>query len=462
MRIGKRSLDELARRWEKAAGNGAPIVREVHWDDELRGFGVRRQNDRSVSFVLKYRVKGDPRQRFLTLGEWPSVHPDSAREAARQVKEAAALGRDLVAEREVVAARLAAEAAELRRRAIPITEILNAWRATLEAERDRKAAAGISVVNERELLRLEARHLRPFVAGATVGSFDPDSLQALLDRQTGHSAALNLRTLIGRMARFARSWLLERGITVDWQRRYTVAQAKPPGRDHRYSLEEAARLWIAAGTLGRRGALVRFLLLTAGRRTECAGLRWSQIIFEHPTLGSHYELQAAHVKHKRTTRVPLSATAVALLRWLPPRETRRAGETDLVFAGRGNRPIGGWTDVRRALLRAARVPDGTLHDIRRTVVSTLGDHGWEPAVVDRLLNHAGSATMSGVMAVYQRSELWDQQRRALDAWTDLLMNEVAKASRKEPGPGSWGFTEPFQDARISRPRRPRRALSAAA
>lgn len=459
MRIGKRALDDLARRWAAARDNGGPVARDILWDDEIPGFGVRRQTTGSgCTYVLKFRVKGVPRQRFVSLGEWPAVHPDAARDEARRIKEAAAFGRDLLAERAVDRAAAAAEVEEARRRAIPLSEILDAWRAAIEVVRARKLAEGRSAVTEREYLRLEAVRLRPFLAGQTVGSFDPDSLQALLDRASGASAALNLRSLLSRFLAFARPWLVERGIRVDWRRRFEITQEKRPPRDHRYTLEEAAALWIGAGRLGRRGALVRMLLLTGLRRSEVARLRWSQAMLEDAVLGAYLELPAVAVKHRRLVRQPLSAAAVALLRWLPARESRRFGDADLVFAGRGNRPVGGWTDVRRALLKAARVPDGTLHDIRRTIVSTLADHGWEPAVVDRVLNHAAAATMPGVMAVYQRSELWEQKRRALEAWAEILLGEVARSQRQPLDREAWGLTAPFEEARIRRPRA-RRAQS---
>jgi hypothetical protein len=74
-------------------------------------------------------------------------------------------------------------------------------------------------------------------------------------------------------------------------------------------------------------------------------------------------------------------------------------------------------------------------------------------VVDRVLNHAASATLPGVMAVYQRSELWEQKRRALDAWADLLLGEVARQQRRPLDRETWGFDEPFEEARIPRPRK---------
>ena len=122
----------------------------------------------------------------------------------------------------------------------------------------------------------------------------------------------------------------------------------------------------------------------------------------------------------------------------------------LVFAGRGGKPVGGWTDIRQAVMAAAGVGEGTLHDFRRTLVSTLGDHGFDPQVADKLLNHAAASSMGGVMGVYQRSELWTKRREAIDLWTDLLMGAVAKALDQPPGPATWGFGEPFEDARIVR------------
>jgi integrase len=265
--------------------------------------------------------------------------------------------------------------------------------------------------------------------------------------------AQHIRHAINRFAAFARSWLRERGIEANWRRVYEIPQPRTLSREHRYTLEEAARIWTAAGALGRRGALVRLMLLSGLRKAEVAGLRAGYLVLDDVRLGAHMQLPAELVKNRRGTRQPLSAAAVALLRWLPPRESRRYGEADLVFAGRGNRPIGSWDLLKGELLRRAKVADGTLHDIRRTIVSTLGDHGWEPAVVDRVLNHAASATLPGVMAVYQRSELWEQKRRALDAWADLLLGEVARQQRRPLDRETWGFDEPFEEARIPRPRK---------
>jgi hypothetical protein len=72
-------------------------------------------------------------------------------------------------------------------------------------------------------------------------------------------------------------------------------------------------------------------------------------------LGPYWEQPGRLTKSKEPHRVPLAAPGVAMLRWLPPRVTKKAGPAALVFAGRGNKTVGGWTLIRRALLASADV-----------------------------------------------------------------------------------------------------------
>ena len=73
-------------------------------------------------------------------------------------------------------------------------------------------------------------------------------------------------------------------------------------------------------------------------------------------------------------------------------------------------------------------------------------------MADQLLNHSAANTMSGVMRVYQASELWTKRWEAIDLWTRLLMEEVGRL-RGLPPDAAWGFEEPFADAPIRRPER---------
>jgi integrase len=129
---------------------------------------------------------------------------------------------------------------------------------------------------------------------------------------------------------------------------------------------------IRAETLGRRGAMVRCMLLTGCKRSEAASMEWAHLRLHDAVLGPHWEQPGRLTKSKEPHRVPLSAPGLAMLRWLPLRVTERAGHAALVFAGRGNKTAGGWTLIRRALLTSAGVDTGTMHHFRRTIVSALG------------------------------------------------------------------------------------------
>ena len=314
-----------------------------------------------------------------------------------------------------------------------------------------RASRGESIEYERMILRLEAKVLRPEIGGTTAGTLDPERFQALIDlRSSSRSAANNLRAAIVRFVKFANAEMVRRGAPVRWPTRYAV-HGKARSRDSRFTIEEAARLWIAAGKLGRRGAMVRLMILTGCRRAEAQRVQWGHVVLEDPVLGAYWQQPGHLTKNHQPHRVPLSGPAVALLRWLPPRVTKHSGRSDLIFAGRGGKPVGSFQKLVVALRQASGVEAGTMHDLRRTLVSALGDHGFDAQVADALLNHAASTTMGGVMAVYQRSDFWQKRREALDLWAGLLMEAVGRIQGRPVDRVTWGFDEPFRELRIRYP-----------
>jgi len=444
MRLTKAACEALA-----AMPKGEVEGRPTFWDEQIPGFGARLNSPGHVSFVLRYRVKGEKRQRLVTLGDFPSTRAERARDEASQIKSAARLGRNLLGERQAEQERLEAERDAKARGSLPVADLLDAWRASVVAAMTAREAQGIVPRYERELLRIERATLRPAIGADTVASLDPRRFQALIRSLVSPSNARNLRAALVRFITWANDRMTLQGVGVEWPTGFKVHGRSIP-REHRFDLDEAARIWVAAGALGRRGALIRWMLLTGCRRSEAQTVQWSHIVHEDPVRGAHWQQPPRLTKNRQAHRVPLSPPAVALLGWLPPRKTE-AGPSPLIFAGRGGKLVGDWTLIRRLLMDGAGVTEGTLHDFRRTIVSALGDLGFDPQVADALLNHSTAATLSGVMAVYQRSELWVKRRAAIEAWTDALMEAVARQHGKPVGQATWGFDEPFEEVRLLRP-----------
>src|SRR5690242_4246251 len=67
------------------------------WDSELPGFGLRITSAGARSWVIKYRTEGGGRRapaRWFTLGNYPTLTAQQAREAASKALSSVRLGHD--------------------------------------------------------------------------------------------------------------------------------------------------------------------------------------------------------------------------------------------------------------------------------------------------------------------------------------------------------------------------------
>ena len=96
-----------------------------------------------------------------------------------------------------------------------------------------------------------------------------------------------------------------------------------------------------------------------------------------------------------------------------------------IFTTTGTTAVSGWSRMKgrldAAMLAAAReegravIPPWTLHDLRRTFVTGMVELRVPPHVVELMVNHIGG-TRAGVAGTYNRSELIDERKEALERW----------------------------------------------
>lgn len=204
-------------------------------------------------------------------------------------------------------------------------------------------------------------------------------------------------------------------------------------RDRVLSMEEIARVWSAAGLAGYPfGHFARMLALTAQRRTEVAGMRWSDVDVDSGT----WTLSAKDTKSDRGHLVPLSAPALVILRTVP-----RLGE--YVFTTDGETHISGyakgkarldaflaaWSDPKHS--EREGLPGWTLHDLRRTAATHMVRLGVLEEVVGRVLNHAPKGVTAKVYALHSYAP---EKRSALDRWAAELMRAVEGKSAQKVVP----------------------------
>jgi integrase len=183
--------------------------------------------------------------------------------------------------------------------------------------------------------------------------------------------------------------------------------AQAISRDRILSDGELARVWKAAGEMGYPfGPMIQLLILTAQRRGEVVGLRWSEL----DTNAMEWTLPNGRTKSARAHIVPLSGAAAELVTGLP-----RLHDV-LVFPARGkNNPASGFSKWKRELDERSGVVDWRIHDLRRTAASGMAQLAVPPHIIERVLNHT-TGTLGGVAGIYNRYGYLVEMRSALERW----------------------------------------------
>ncbi|WP_271077905.1 tyrosine-type recombinase/integrase [Aurantiacibacter sp. MUD61] len=186
-------------------------------------------------------------------------------------------------------------------------------------------------------------------------------------------------------------------------------------RDRVLDMPEIAAVWRAGALLGYpMGPWLQTLLLTAQRRAEVAGMRWTDLDLEAGT----WTLTADSTKASRAHLVPLSPAVIAIIKAQP-----QLG--DYVFTTTGETPISGFAKAKTRLdkylaSRGEELKPWRFHDLRRTAATHMVRLGIAETTVSRVLNHA----LQGVTAqVYALHSYAPEKRHALDAWA----SEVERA-----------------------------------
>lgn len=194
------------------------------------------------------------------------------------------------------------------------------------------------------------------------------------------------------------------------------APAKENRRDRYLSTEEIKIFWYGLDNAPMSQAIklaLKFLLVTAQRKSEVISAEWSEIDFTT----NIWTIPADKAKNKSAHRVPLSKLALELLaeikkingdsRWLFPSE-------------RINAPIRGQS-VDHALRRSSHVFPNVksfcVHDCRRTAATHMAGLRISGETLSRILNHAKKGVTE---QHYIKHGYDDEKRHALDAWARKL------------------------------------------
>jgi integrase len=352
-----------------------------YFDETTRGLALR-VSKAAKSWCFHYTTS-DTRKR-LTLGTYPATSLSKARTLATEARGLLEAGED----------------------PSTITAAAETLKAICEEYLSRE---GSKLRTAQERQKTFNRLVYPVLGAVKIDAIRRTDIVRLLDKiedERGPVMADKVLALLSKVFSWHASRSDEfRSPLVRGMRR---SRPKERARERILTDDEIRLVWHKAS--GTFGSLLRFILLTASRRSEAAQMTWGEID------GAVWTLPALRNKTKVDLIRPLSRMA---LDQLGPHV-----DGQFVFPTRNGKPITDFWKHKLDFDKASGVSGYTIHDLRRTARSLLSRAGVNADVAERCLGHV----IGGVRGIYDRHEYFEEKKRAFEALAlqiDRIVNPQA-------------------------------------
>jgi len=362
-------------------------------DKVVPGLYLRKSRDNRGTWIFRKRIDG--KQKTLTLATWPTVGEKEARKLAATAEIEARRGVDVTAERkERVAQRKAVEAQPT------LGECLEAYRVVMDGKR----------TGER-IMRDLTRVLAPLADRKAPAINTVEIMKILNEKATTHP---RMAGLLFEMIRPFWGWMRDTGRVPSNIMLDTKKPGRKEARDRYLDKAELKAVYASCDEMGTLwGPLVRLLVLTAQRRENVASMAWEEVDLDRQL----WTIPKDKAKTGVDYVVPLPSQACDILRDIGPGEGPVFGNPS------------GFSKMKKKLDAVSGVSDWVLHDLRRTFATqAAGELKISDTVADKCLNHVGAGTSGTVKRVYQKYQMLDERRDALQAWGNFIERLVGGAS----------------------------------
>jgi len=392
--LGVKQVDKLAKTVGRHAVGG------------VRGLCLCVTGDNARSWLLRVKI-GDKR-REIGLGSYEDVSLAKAREKARELREQVVDGVDPLEERDRARAQARAEQAKRK-----------TFKQCAEAYVDAHKSGWKSDKHAKQWTATLETYAYEKLGDLPVGSIDTALVREVLQQQveggktlwaTKTETASRLRGRIESVLDWAKvNGYREGENPARWRGhldKLLPARSKVQKVKHHAALPYA-ELGEFMVELGKREGIspraLEFAILTATRSQETRLATWDEIDLETRL----WTIPKERMKREREHRVPLSDTAIALLKTLP----RIEGSNFLFPAARG----GALSDMAlTAVLKRMDRAGLTQHGFRSTFRDWAGETtGYPREVIEHALAHG---LKDQTEAAYQRGDLLAKRARLMADW----------------------------------------------
>lgn len=379
MHLTKQSIEKLA----YTATNGK---RDIRWDDETRGLGLRIYPSNRKAFVLSYRIHS--RKRLITLGNFGELTPDQARKIALKKLNQILEGIDPLNE---------------KKRANNGDSISDLCTAYIERHAKAKKKSWTE-----DCRRIEKNILPEWrqVKLSSITHSDVASLHGKLGKRAPYEANRTL-ALLSKMFKLAQKWGMLPFNSINPAQGIDRFPERSRGR---YITPEELPKFVQAINEERSPyvkAAIWLYLTTGLRKNELLSAKWDNVDF------TRNELYLKDTKNRESLRLPLSSAAISILKDIPKIE----GNPFILPGHKTGHPLVNISKPWSRIRNKAQIPDVRIHDLRRTVGSWLAQSGQSLQTIGKILNHSNLATTEIYARIDQRLT-----REALEAHGNKILN----------------------------------------
>ncbi|CAM6820489.1 tyrosine-type recombinase/integrase [Citrobacter portucalensis] len=350
--------------------------------------------------VWQLRYKLDGKEKVLTVGKYPLMSLQEARDKAWLAKKDVSVGVDPV------------KAKKLSVKENSFGSIYQEW-----YEHKKQVW---SEVYSTELSRMFQDDILPLIGGMDINEIEPMQILEVIRRFEGRGAmerANKARRRCGEVFRYA---------IVTGRAKYNpapdLADAMKGYRKKNYPFLPADQIPAFNKALaGFSGSIVsrvatQVLQYTVLRTKELRSMQWSNVDFETRTITIAEEV----MKGRRPHLVPMSDQVVSLLEMMRP-VTQPI--SSFVFAGRNDKtkPI----SENAVLLVIRQIGYEGLasgHGFRHQFSTIMNEHEWPADAIEKQLAHANSGSIRGI---YNHAQYMDKRREMMQWWADWIDEKVS-------------------------------------
>jgi integrase len=379
----------------------------IVWDTEVSGLGIRVTAMGAKSFVLNYRNAGG-RQRQMTIYSFANDRSVAqARDKAKALKRSVEDGLDPLGEKQA------------KREAPTVANLVEHYiEHNLPRQRPSSQAAARAYLNN---------HILPVLGTMKVASVRIADIVKLHRRVQKPILANRVVALAGT--------LFGAAIKLGWTEKnpckgIELHQEHP--RQRYLTSDEISRLMVVLDKhKGQSANAIKLLLLTGARKMEVLGATWDQFDLDNGIWSKQHQT----TKQRRLHRVPLGATALAILHQIRAEadqlvaNKKAKGRIDRaephLFPGlKPGQPQRFINKFWYMVCKEAGLEGVRIHDLRHSFASILASGGASLPIIGAMLGHTQASTTS------RYSHLMDQPLRMAAEAVGKAVAE-AKPARRE-------------------------------